>query len=132
LREEGRVVQAGYVDVALVEQADLAGVARRALLEFEDSAPSAGAADACIGVPVLRAGRVRVARFVEEELSEVRARPKLTIFGPLEWRALLRGRLNGRRLQALGPDIGVEGSVPVDRRVVNRHPVRVEDVPVRV
>src|SRR6476646_2990069 len=68
LGDERRVVETGVRDVALVEEAERAGVGRRILLrQLEYARPAA--------VRVLRAGHVPVARLVEEEIIEPALRP---------------------------------------------------------
>src|SRR5581483_10785286 len=92
LREEGHVVEAGVSLVALVEERQLARRRGRVRLrQLEDAGPAAAAV-------VLGAGRVRVARLVEEERPELRVGLELAVLRALE----------RRRVRGLRRDVGVE------------------------
>ena len=110
VREERRVVESRPSPVTAVEDREArARCARPALTELEDRAPAAL-------VLVLGARRVRVAGLVEVELSEAGAGTETSVL-----RALERGPVG-----CLGERVRVERRVPVDRGVVDRHPVRLE------
>src|SRR6185437_7513229 len=112
-RQERVVVEAGHVLVAAEEERELPAVGRwTRLRELLNRAPAARAAGAGDLVAVFGAGGVGVARLVEEELLEVRARPEQAVLRTLERRAV--GRLRQR--------VRVERGVAVHGGVVNRDP----------